>query len=162
VEENVTRRLVLIRHAKAEAGGDSDRGRILAPRGQADAAALGRWLADQGLRADRVVVSPARRARQTWELAAAATDWPDATVEDGIYDNTVDSLVQVIRATPAEVETLALVGHNPSLAVLARMLDDGTPGEFPTSGVAVFTVSGGWATLDTAATTLIHFGVPRG
>ena len=43
------RRLVLIRHAKAEATGSSDSVRALAARGRRDAPAIGRWLAAQGI-----------------------------------------------------------------------------------------------------------------
>ena len=50
-------RLVLVRHAKAEAHRGDDKSRELAARGRADATAVGRWLVQQGIRPDRVVVS---------------------------------------------------------------------------------------------------------
>src|SRR3954453_9424386 len=62
------RRLVLVRHAQA-AQGEVDADRTLTERGARQAAAIGAWLAQTGLIPDRVVVSPARRAQQTWELA---------------------------------------------------------------------------------------------
>src|SRR3712207_9368577 len=60
------RRLLLIRHARA-AGGPIDRERPLTAEGVQQAAALGAWLERAGLVPDRVLVSPARRAVQTWE-----------------------------------------------------------------------------------------------
>ncbi|MDQ1704930.1 MAG: phosphohistidine phosphatase [Frankiaceae bacterium] len=162
VQYDVPSRLVLIRHAKAEAGGSSDRERRLSSRGEADARALGRWLDEQGLRPDRVAVSPARRARQTWELAAESQDWPRPVIEDAIYDNTVPGLLEVIRASPADVRTLALVGHNPSMGALAEALDGTRAHDFPTSAVAVFTVAEDWAAIDAATSTPVGFDVPRG
>lgn len=158
---------MIIRHAKAASGG-SDAGRRLEPRGERDAAAAGRWLAASELVPDRVVVSPARRARQTWaliaaELAGAAE--PDA--DERVYDNTVDDLLAVVRETPATVATLAIVGHSPSVQELALALDDRNStsrGElaekYPTSAIAVFVVSSEWARVDAGA--LESFAAPRG
>jgi phosphohistidine phosphatase len=83
-------------------------------------------LSDRGIAPDRAVVSPARRAHQTWELATAELHAPAEPVLDGrVYDNTVEDLLDVLRQTPAEVTTLAIVGHNPGIQQLAVTLDDG-------------------------------------
>jgi phosphohistidine phosphatase len=169
-----TRRLVLVRHAKASQDGD-DRDRALARRGTNEAPAIGRWLAERQILPDRVVVSPARRARQTWELAAAelrpsrpsTQDEPE--IDDRVYGNTVDDLLSVIRETPDAVSTLAIVGHNPAIQELAIALDDASGDaagrrelaeKYPTSAVAVFAVADPWAAAETA--TLISFAIPRG
>lgn len=166
------RRLVLIRHAKAAEDGDEDAARPLAERGVAEAPAIGRWLAEQGLVPDSVVVSPARRAQQTWALAVAAQGAvPDPVLDERIYDNTVDALLQVVRDTPADVDTLVLVGHNPSVEGLALALDDGGGDTearsdlahgYPTCGVAVLELQDGWSKLDTGGATLVGFVVPPG
>src|SRR5215204_6056952 len=118
-----TRQLVLVRHAKSGEGA-VDRDRPLADRGVAEAPAVGRWLAGHRIAPDRVVVSPARRARQTWELAAAELG-PAVrpVIDDRVYRNTVEDLLEVVRDTPAEVTTLAIVGHNPGLQDFAIALD---------------------------------------
>jgi phosphohistidine phosphatase len=149
-----TRQLVLVRHAKAGEGA-VDRDRPLARRGVAEAPAVGRWLAQRLIAPDRVMVSPARRARQTWELAATELSAaPEPVLDDRIYHNTVEDLLQIIRETPAEVTTLAIVGHNPGLQNLAIALDDGRGDDagrkelttkYRTSGIAVFDIGGSWA-----------------
>jgi phosphohistidine phosphatase len=165
------RHLVLIRHAKA-ADGTADAARPLADRGRADAPAIGRWLAGQGMTPDRVVVSPAQRALQTWELAAGEiVDAPSAMVDARVYDNAIEALFEIIRETPEAVVVLALVGHNPSLEELAHSLDDGR-GEsvardqlaqkYPTSAVAVLDLSVPWAQAGDGAGTLAAFATPRG
>jgi len=63
------RRLVVLRHAKAEQGG-RDRDRELTRRGHRDATAAGAWLVANDAVPEAVVVSPARRTVQTWEAAA--------------------------------------------------------------------------------------------
>lgn len=166
------RQLLLIRHAKAEPHGEVDIERRLAKRGRADAAAIGRWLAEHELIPDRVVVSPAARARQTWRLAAkAAGVTAKPVVDERIYRNTVDDLLQAAAQTPRVVQTLAIVGHNPSMEDLAVALDDGTgdatartelTSNYPTGGVAVFAVGADWSGLGAGTGTLVGFGVPRG
>lgn len=166
-----TRRLVLIRHSKAVAGGDPDHDRPLAARGVADAAALGQWLAAAGVVPDRVVVSTAVRARQTWEYAVAGLDVGPAVLADHrVYDNTIDALLAILHETPSTVATVVLVGHNPSMGELAERLDDGrgdatavaaVAESFPTSGVACFDVSGKWTRLGLGGARLTHFAVPR-
>src|SRR4051812_49694764 len=87
------RRLVLVRHAQA-GGGPVDADRPLTEQGARHAAAIGTWLARTGPAPDRVLVSPARRARQTWEEAAAALDpGSEPFVDERIYDNTVEAVL---------------------------------------------------------------------
>src|SRR6185312_1571313 len=94
------RRLVLIRHAKA-AEGNVDRERPLAKRGMNEAPEIGRWLAERQLVPDRVVVSPALRARQTWERATTGLDGAvDAVQDERVYDNSREALLAVVRDTP--------------------------------------------------------------
>lgn len=146
--------------------------RPLARRGVRDAGAVGQWLADRGLVPDRAVVSPARRAVQTWDIAAGQLgDVAPARIDDLIYVNTVDDLLAVIHPTPDEVSTLLLVGHNPSMVELATVVDDGSGDEnaraelsrgYPTSGVAVFALDTSWADVGRATGTLTAFAAPRG
>ena len=146
-------RLVLIRHAKAEQG-SPDLDRALSDRGRSDAAAIGRWLAGQGIAPDRVVTSPSRRTRQTWELAG--TTPPE--VDGRIYDNTVADLLDVIRETPDDVQTLVLVGHNPSMGELAATIDPDVR-DFPTSATAIVEVDS-WANVRQSGR-LVARTVPR-
>jgi phosphohistidine phosphatase len=163
------RRLLLVRHAKA-ADGPVDADRPLTGRGARRAAAIGAWLAQAGLVPDRVLVSPARRAVQTWERAGAAlVPGLRPTVDARIYDNTVEALLAAIRETPEDVQTLAVVGHNPSVGELAGVLDDsqGSPGArrdvdagFRTGGVAVFLLATPFTAIAPGAATLSDFTVP--
>lgn len=167
----MTRRLVVIRHAKAgEAPFDIDR--PLTERGRRDATAIGVWLKTQQVHPDWAVVSPARRARETWQQAAGELDDPpEPVIDERVYDNTLDALFEIVRETPPDVDTLVLVGHNPSFSSLAYELDDGDGDGaarsamdtgFPTSAVAVFRFDAPWAATGDASGTLIDFAAPRG
>jgi phosphohistidine phosphatase len=164
------RRLVLIRHAQAaQAAVDADR--PLTDRGAEQAAALGRWLHHAGLTPSRVVVSPALRAAQTWDLAARQlTAPPPPIVEERIYENTPGALLAVIHEAPGEGGIVAVVGHNPSIGFLASVLDDGegSPSAtrnlragFPPGGVAVFTVETPFDAVAPGTARLTTCTVPR-
>lgn len=150
----VNRRLVLVRHAKAKQGGP-DAARELAARGVADATVLGEWLAEQDVVPDRVVLSPSVRTRQTWRHAAPPGG-PEPELDERIYENTVDDLRAIIRETPDDVQTLVLVGHNPSMGELAQSYDP-TVREYPTGATAIFEL----ADWDSPGR-LTAFTVPRG
>ncbi|MBS2963535.1 histidine phosphatase family protein [Actinocrinis puniceicyclus] len=175
-EPVTTRHLLIMRHAKAAWPQVEDRLRPLADRGRRDAPAVGRWLRETALRLDgftldRVVCSPARRTRETWELVAGELDAPPQPVYDGrVYAATAATLLTVLRETPPRVRGLVLVGHNPgmqSLAVALAHEDSGEPLErildkYPTSGVALFRVEGAWSRLLPGNALLTEFAVPRG
>lgn len=175
-EPVTTRHLIILRHAKAAWPDVEDRQRPLAERGQRDAPAAGRWLRGaerrtDELRIDRVVCSPARRTRETWELAAAELDDPPPPVYDGrVYAATPSALLIVLRETPAHVRCLVLVGHNPGMQGLAVALareDSGGPldrarQKYPTSGIAVFSVDDEWSALKPGGALLTEFAIPRG
>ncbi|MGW0883327.1 SixA phosphatase family protein [Streptomyces sp. NPDC002671] len=167
------RRLVVLRHAKsAWPEGVEDHRRPLAARGLRDAPAAGRALAEADCLPDLALCSPAVRARRTWELASA--QWgtpPEVRYDRRLYGADAEELLQVVRETPAEVETLLVVGHNPGLEELVlELAGDGLDDaldrlrvKFPTSGIAVLAWRGtGWPALAPGVALLTSFTVPRG
>ncbi|CAM5308223.1 SixA phosphatase family protein [Streptomyces aurantiogriseus] len=167
------RRLVVLRHAKsAWPDGVPDHERPLAPRGLRDAPAAGRALAEADCLPDLALCSTAVRARLTWELACA--QWgtpPPVRHEPRLYAAYSHELLDVVRETPPEVETLLLVGHNPGLQELildlaGDDLDDALDGvrvKFPTSAIAVLAWHGpSWRDLAPGTALLTWTAVPRG
>ncbi|MFJ9811109.1 SixA phosphatase family protein [Streptomyces sp. NPDC101158] len=148
-------RLLLVRHAKAVPKDQliDDFDRPLSARGKADAPRTGRWLADRGLAPDLVLCSPSRRTRQTWQLAVAALEYPPPAVYDErLYNAAPSMLVTVLAERANGLGSLALVGHNSGIHELAAGLCGSGPPDllervktkFPTSGVVVVDVPGGW------------------
>jgi phosphohistidine phosphatase len=140
------RTLILLRHAKSDwSGGQADIARPLAKRGRHQAPEAGQWLATNIDRIDLAVVSPAQRARSTWDLASAELAEPPATqVDDRVYAASDDELLAVVRGLPDHAETVVLVGHNPGIEdLLSRLTGEWAP--MPTSALAVITVPGPWS-----------------
>ncbi|MFD3659528.1 SixA phosphatase family protein [Streptomyces sp. NPDC058659] len=166
------RRLVVLRHAKsAWPEGVPDQDRPLGPRGLRDAPAAGRFLAETGVLPDLVLCSPARRARHTWELAAAELDGPPPTRHDPrLYGADAGELLDVLHGAPDEAGTLLLVGHNPGLEDLVLLLAargvgdalDRVRTKFPTSATAILTWQGSWPDLRPGGALLTRLAIPRG
>jgi phosphohistidine phosphatase SixA len=139
------RELILLRHAHAEsaAPGQTDMDRPLSRQGLAEAEAAGRWLKEHGYLPDRVLVSPARRTRETLEQVLLMTGYVEQLDDARIYDATPGTLMQVVDEHREHARVL-LIGHNPGLEQMAALLASGQSGDFrgmPAGGVAVLSLA---------------------
>lgn len=164
---STSRRLVVVRHAKAEAFAADDADRVLAERGRADARALGRWLREQGITPDVAYVSEAARTRETWQLLAEAAGWElEPEVSGALYGTDELGVIGIVQETPDPAATVVVVGHNPTVSMLVQLLDDGDgPGAelagMPTATAAVLDVPCSWAELSPMCAGLRAFQVAR-
>jgi phosphohistidine phosphatase len=155
------RTLILFRHAKSDqSSSEADVDRPLNSRGQRQAPEAGRWLAENIDEIDLAVVSPAHRARTTWELASAELDRPPETrVDDRVYGASVSDLLEVVRDLPDDARTVVLVGHNPGFEDLSSLLTNEAV-SMPTSAVAVLEMDGGWSSAGESRASLRASGRP--
>jgi phosphohistidine phosphatase len=165
-------RLMLFRHAKsAYPAGVEDHERPLAERGRNAAPQIGRYMADHGLVPELAVVSTARRAQETWRLAADALGrGVPQKDEKRIYEAGSAAILDVIRSTKASVATLLLVGHNPGFQDLAlELIGDGDKDDlarlrkkFSTAGLAVIDFDlKHWSDVSSAGGRLERFVTPK-
>lgn len=167
------RRLMLLRHAKAEKArpGQRDRDRVLNARGRTDAPKLGAYMARHALIPERVVVSPSLRTRETWDLVAEvlAAD-PFVVFDEHIYEAAPDAILKSLVTIGDGAHTLLVVGHNPGLHELAKFLvasgdvdlRERLNEEFPTSGLVVIDFAlDDWTRLHAHSGRLDRFVSPR-
>jgi phosphohistidine phosphatase len=173
------RRLMLLRHAKTETDAPSgrDRDRRLDNRGRSDAVEIGGWIARHPPFPDMVLVSPAVRAHQTWDIAweAMKKRVPEPQVElvPELYGADPSQLLETIRdASAADPKVLMLVGHNPGMHELALALALAGSGDasarkaladnLPTSGLAIFDFAGDdWGEVAFRGGRLVRFVSPK-
>jgi phosphohistidine phosphatase len=120
-----TRRLVILRHAKAEHGGVlDDHVRTLALEGRRQAGAVGASLREAGLAPDVVLCSSAVRTRQTWDLVrnALGADVAHVEVADALYSAGSRELLDLVRSVDPEAGTVLVVGHEPTVSQAAALL----------------------------------------
>jgi phosphohistidine phosphatase len=154
--------LVLIRHAKSDwSTHTTDLTRPLNGRGQRQAPASGRWLAENLDQIDRAVVSPAQRARSTWDLVSAELPVaPPITIDDRAYTFDGRALLPIVRGFDDADAVVALVGHNPAMEEFVELLT-GDWVAMPTSCLAVIGFDGPWSAAGPGGRLLAH-GRPPG
>jgi phosphohistidine phosphatase len=165
--------LYLLRHAKSSRDDPDldDFERPLAKRGRKDAALIGRLMAERRRVPDLALVSPALRARDTWErVSSAFAASVETRFEPSIYMATADGILALLRAAeaaPDAPQSVIVVGHNPGLEqcaaqlagagsdpeALARMTE-----KFPTTALARYDVTAG---LQTGGAALVDFVRPK-
>jgi phosphohistidine phosphatase len=117
------RRLMLLRHGKSDwPSGMKDLDRPLAERGRQAVPRVAAHMAEEQLFPDLALVSPARRARETWELVAPKLGEVPARSEPRFYESPPERLLAVVRELEPDVRSVLLVGHNPGFEDLAKLL----------------------------------------
>lgn len=165
------RRIVLLRHAKAEWSQDSDHERPLAERGRKDAPVAGRKLVDSGIAFDLALCSTAARTRETWKLAVhEMPERPRTVYEERLYEASLGELIALVNETPDEVRNLLVIAHNPGMHALADALSGASEGDalarmtrggFPTAAFAVVEFSGNWKGVEHGIGKLTEYWTPN-
>jgi phosphohistidine phosphatase len=163
------RTLLLLRHAKsAYPPGVRDHDRPLSPRGRRQAALAGLWISAHGPKLDRVLCSTAARTRETL-TATYLDERAPVDYHSEIYEAWSDDLLDLVTAADPADRTLLMIGHGPALPDLAAELSG--PGsdtrslaamatKFPTSAIAVLSITGAWADTSRRTARLTRFVVP--
>ena len=136
-------RLLVLRHGKTEAVSASGRDfdRDLVPRGRRNSADMGELLRRGAPLPDVVLASPAARTRQTAECVLSTLAPGTAPVfDDRIYGGSAATLLEAVVQHAGSASTALLIGHNPGMILLVRMLvpDEGSAqaSHFPTCALA--------------------------
>ena len=116
--------------------------------------------------------SPTRvRTRRPGRRSPTGAGWDAAwpTSPTALYAAGPDSAFDLIRETDADVTTLVVIGHNPTMAYVAELLDDGEGDADATTGMVTaasrprrsrcFAVDGAWSDLGPAPARLEAFHV---
>jgi phosphohistidine phosphatase len=99
---------------------------------------------ERGLHPDAIIASPAKRVVETLDALAEGFGPLDPDYDRRIYNASAATLLDVVRETHDDAQTLLLVGHNPGLHLLVLDLTDGDGGglrnrigsSFPTATLA--------------------------
>jgi len=138
------RRIFLLRHAKSDWNdpGVVDHERPLNKRGKRSAGELPATLQREQLQPGLVLVSTARRAKETAEHLGL-----DLAAEPKLYNASANDLLARLRTLPDSVQSVMLVGHNPGMEDLANWLGD--PAGMSTATLLAFEVdTASWGEMD--------------
>lgn len=117
--------LLILRHAKSSWDDEEldDHERPLSKRGKQDAPLMGLLLRDQGLLPDLILCSSAKRAHRTAKLVAEASAYGgEIWVKQELYAAPASIYLEAIRALPDTSQRVLVIGHNPGLEELVKVL----------------------------------------
>lgn len=119
------KKLYIVRHTQKEDEqmGVDDYDRELSPEGIESAKIMAQNFASKNLPVDLIVASPATRTKKTAEIFAEALKYNKTVMlNEVLYMAFVNELLETITYTFDTVDSMLLVGHNPSLTALAITL----------------------------------------
>ncbi|MEH6488477.1 SixA phosphatase family protein [Hyphomonas oceanitis] len=144
------KRLILMRHAKTEpwTEGIDDFGRALTEQGHADARRVAEEIVARGWSPERILVSTARRARETCSEVAQVVEGERVRPMEALYLSGQRGILDAVRQNDGAT-TLMVIGHNPGLHDFAlNLMRDGGSSDhesserlaekFPTACAALF------------------------
>jgi len=165
--------VLILRHAKSDWSdpNKTDFDRPLAKRGRKDAPRIGQVLVDFKCVPDKILASPAQRAKQTIEIVAKACGYKKSIEwQDSFYGGHSDTLIGALQRLPDTVERTMLVGHNPTMEeTVATLLmgyeakwDQNFAIRMPTAGLVCLDLQVmDWAELEPGDAILRWFLIPR-
>ncbi len=114
------KRLILMRHAKTEpfSEGIDDFGRALLDQGLGDARRMAEQVVSTGWSPERILVSTARRARETCSEVSQIVEDERVRPMEALYLAGTKVLEDTVTNND-DAETLMIIGHNPGIHELA-------------------------------------------
>ncbi|WP_138381199.1 SixA phosphatase family protein [Luteithermobacter gelatinilyticus] len=167
------KRVYLLRHAKSSHDDPDlkDINRPLNNRGVMASHLMGRYLYENALLPDYILCSPAVRTRQTLKNVLAQLDRKIPCVfEDSLYLAQPGRVIELIKAVDDKFGALMIVGHNPTINILAHDLNDGKNREdhrrliekYPTGALTVLDFpTDHWSAIERKAAQLERFVCPK-
>jgi len=170
--ERTMRKLFLLRHAKSSWDDPvlTDFDRPLSRRGHEASARVASFIERVGLEPELVLVSTARRTRETWEALAQVMPAIPTFFEPCLYAAGQTDLLRRLQKLDPPLKSVLLIGHNPGLERLADSLGGGhgdaealdrMARKYPTGALAELTLDiPGWDSLDYGCGRITRFTRP--
>jgi phosphohistidine phosphatase len=117
------KRLLLLRHGKAEGAVSDDRKRALIARGKTDSARMGQFLREDAYVPDCILCSNATRTRETVDaILPELPAKPEVKYLAELYLAEPELILSLVRRANDKLGSLMIVGHNPGLEQCALAL----------------------------------------
>lgn len=158
--------ILIMRHAKSDWSRPDlpDIKRPLNKRGSRDAPLMGKVLRLYDCAPEIILSSPALRARQTTELAAAEFGGsPSLKYVEAFYPGSTESFLHSIKSLPDSTSRVMLVGHNPAMEdFVEAFLGSAVFLRMPTAGLVCLDVNAAeWPSVKPGGCSLRWFIIPK-
>jgi len=160
------KKLCLFRHAKSSWKYPKldDFERPLNKRGRKNAPFMGKIIHQKGFSPDLIISSPASRAAMTARKVASEINYSLDEIQylASVYESSQSSLVHILMHLDNRLNNVMLIGHNPSLTLLANNLGNIPITNLPTSSAYCLAFStDAWHDIKPDAGDLVFFEYPK-
>ena len=157
--------LFLIRHAKSSWVDSTlnDEERPLNGRGNRDAPTIARRMNVNWPPPDKIICSHAQRAKETASIMSEFW-WKEQLLEmnKDLYHGSASSILELVCGTTNQVNSLALVFHNPTITYLSNVLAQLSIPNVPTCGIVILKAKvDTWDQLEPGTCELLDFEYPK-
>jgi phosphohistidine phosphatase len=137
--------IYLVRHAKSSWSHPelSDEQRPLLVKGENNTKLLTDYLNSKEITIDLIISSHAIRAFETARIIAAGLKYPDKNIkiDRQIYYADTDGLYDTFYDLPEKIESVMMIGHNPSITYFVNKFIEQKIDNMPTSGLICISLS---------------------
>ena len=160
---NAMKTIYILRHAKSSWDTPNliDHQRPIIEKGIKRTMLIGDYLAKNNIKTGLMISSDAVRAFETSKLIAAAIGYPIESIKTDhrIYLEGGRHIFEVINDVPQKIDSIMIVGHNPTLTNFVNDFTDDSIEWLPTSGiVSISFETDDWKEI-TGATSTLNFAV---
>lgn len=131
--------IYVIRHAKSswDAPNITDHQRPLIEKGIKRTALVSGYLVKHNIKIGLIISSDAVRAYETSKLIASAIGYPVENIKTDrrVYQESLDSVYKVVSEVSQKIDSIMIVGHNPTLTDFVNDFLEEEIDELPTSGI---------------------------
>ena len=155
------KQLILVRHSDAESGSFSlpDINRRLTPEGKNKANLQVRRLLSGDLKPDLLITSTAKRAVETTEIFSNVLKFRRSILQVSFLyeDFTTSDFFALLNEISESVNTVILVGHNPTISVMASRLDPDVLVSFNPCSIGIFNIGSFWNSVSVGDSKMIEY-----
>lgn len=131
--------IYLLRHADAlpKTCYQKDIERKLSETGKTEAKLIAQQLLKEDIMFDSIISSSATRTKETISIIQKHLNFIDSklTFVDSAYNSSTKNLIDIVNTFNSSINSVLLIGHNPSISLLANYLTDNEIYHFPTCGI---------------------------
>ncbi|WP_039454774.1 SixA phosphatase family protein [Candidatus Jidaibacter acanthamoebae] len=126
------KKLFLLRHADAPFNSSqSDFDRALSKKGKEECLYLNKYFLNNPV-PELILCSNAIRTKQTAEIVLNnLSDKTNLIFKQELYNSSINNLISIIEDTNDDINTLMVIGHNPSITLLSEILSPTNKHVFP-------------------------------
>ena len=156
------KKIFFLRHAKSSWSDFSlkDFDRPLSTRGIQDAELMGNYFQTKKINLDVVISSPSKRTKETLDHFFS-NSIPKIEYDKSLYHAHLEDILGAIKVLFENVNTIMIVGHNPSMHEVTEFLSGSFLPKYPTCGLAALNFESEWKNVNAKSCELDFFKMPR-